>query len=139
MSVLSPYKCFVYRLSLRLIATYIRGLHEAWARKVLSADAADFTQSYINVQVSTHKIRPLKLALIRLKQYNALLDLASANDTYQYSADWHGPPPSGLQPWGQLEALDTLNGAISFAAERPVTKYVPGWLTSVGVADDKML
>ncbi|KAI0766239.1 hypothetical protein BC629DRAFT_1596400 [Irpex lacteus] len=82
-------------------ACYIRGLYTAWSRNVLSPDVANLTQAYLNVQ------------------YRAVNNLATVKGTNLYSSDWHGPAANTLQPWGQMEALSTLNYAIDAAVENP--------------------
>ncbi|KAF7795594.1 hypothetical protein EIP86_006757 [Pleurotus ostreatoroseus] len=71
---------------------FIRGLHEAWSSMDAQDPAALFIQSFLMVQ------------------YNALLNLASANNTY--ALNWHGPPPTQVDSVAQTAPLDVLNAAI---------------------------
>jgi len=71
-------------------AIFIRGLYEAYNRSS-NNDMKDLVRSYVGVQ------------------YNALINSASAGDTY--SSSWTGPP-QGFTTWGQMTALDVLNAAI---------------------------
>lgn len=60
-----------------------------------------------------HGIKNLIRAYINV-QANALIDLASDNPSnpVNYAVNWHGPKDAGY-PWGQLSALDALEGFIS--------------------------
>ncbi|VDC00027.1 unnamed protein product [Peniophora sp. CBMAI 1063] len=82
---------------------FIRALYEIWARSALSSPLASLIEAFIMVQ------------------YNALLDLASANETF-YSPIWTGPPVDESSAWGQLSAVDVLNAAIGMSpAESSMT------------------
>ncbi|KAI0314523.1 hypothetical protein OF83DRAFT_1267414, partial [Amylostereum chailletii] len=74
-----------------LKALFVRGLHEAWARSDNSSGRATLISSYITVQM------------------NALLNLATAPGSNNYSSNWIGPPVTVVHPWGQIAALDVLN------------------------------
>lgn len=66
----------------------------------------------------TATAKPNLAALIRAYvavQYNALVDLAAAPGSANYSSSWIGPPATQLLPWGQVAALDVLNAAFSIA------------------------
>ncbi|KAJ7323026.1 hypothetical protein DFH08DRAFT_355322 [Mycena albidolilacea] len=46
-------------------------------------------------------------------QFNAVTDLATANDTNIYGNSWAGPPNSTFDPFHQINALEALVSAIS--------------------------
>ena len=70
----------------------------------------------------THLLCPSRSVRIdiRLCQYNALLELASVNNTY--AANWTGPPPAHIHYPNQAVALDVLNAAIAIGLPATASK-----------------
>ncbi|KAF7337078.1 Glycoside hydrolase family 76 protein [Mycena venus] len=87
----------------------VRGLTAAYTRNATAPDLRDDLEKYIAVQ------------------FNAVVDLATENNSNIYGASWLGPPSSVFSGTNQTTALSALIGAISLrnASETAVPTIQP--------------